>query len=211
MEKRISRVMRWLERCMYATKSKSWHNALTEMECARAELEEARKELWQLAETQGQEQKNKGIVVLSRVATLTVLFLCVLSVPLSVSQSNDSQKYVAKKKFSLEWVTSDERAVLAGLRKSLSESNIEALRNREEGYKNERDSLPISSVAMTTDVKQAKEMPIEKKELQNKKSVAKEDQQVGNANETLERLLTLLQIGQSALREQGPAIIINRQ
>jgi hypothetical protein len=209
MEKRIARVVRWLERCVSASKSKAWHNALTEMECARAELEEARRELWELAAENEQPKRNMFVVDLSRVAALAIFFLCVLSVPLSAPIGNSQRNIVMNNDdLILEWVTSDEKAVLAGLRKSLSESNLEALKREQ---KNELEKIPLPSATTVSSFKPVPVQPKKQISFEPEQHVFQDQKKSDEKPVALERILTLMQIGQNALREEGPAIIINRQ
>ncbi|HCU38309.1 MAG TPA: hypothetical protein DGT21_23670, partial [Armatimonadetes bacterium] len=53
LEKRLMRVQRWIDRCMEGCRCKAWNSAIAELECARAELDSASREIWEEAsETQ---------------------------------------------------------------------------------------------------------------------------------------------------------------
>ncbi|WP_024821751.1 hypothetical protein [Aminobacterium mobile] len=209
MEKRILRVMRWLERCLYASRRKAWHNALSEMECARAELEEARQELWRLAACEEKAVHGKttlGFVVKS--LGLAFLFLCAISAPLSVPMQNAHRVLVADRSQEpvLEWLTIDEQALLTALRRNLSESNIEAMRQKGEEEEGKPYQLPRLDRGPTAVALRSEKSTIVETEGQ-RNIEGKENEK----NISLDRILTLVQVGQKALRDQGPAIVVNRQ
>jgi len=129
MEKKIARIYRWLERCAKACAADSWNSALLDVECAKAELEDVRTEIW--SKTEGVRQVRpirRGALVL-KASFLSVVLLFSLAAPLAVQSSGPaSSVYQASGNVHsgahvLEWVTGDEQAVLAALRKSLSDAN----------------------------------------------------------------------------------------
>lgn len=124
MEKKIARVIRWLDRCSRACSAGSWRNALMDMECAKAELDEARQDLWTLAEgTDGHPSLQRAVKVLG-VACTALLLLLVAAIPLASPPMAQNSVVVVESVPSLEWVSADEKTVLLSLRKSLSEANF---------------------------------------------------------------------------------------
>ena len=122
MEKKIARISRWLDRCGRACSARSWKNALLDMECAKAELEEARSELWVRAERDGDTAPSAGKAVrVVCVSCLSILLLLSVAAPVAMQPEFLSE---AASEPALEWVTSDEKALLAVLRKNLSEANL---------------------------------------------------------------------------------------
>jgi hypothetical protein len=127
MEKRFRRVQRWLERCIEACKKEKWANAVADVECARAELETAREELWvTLSAREGSREKTgiKYMLPLSaRSAVLAILIVMSAAIPLSTGTGSTSARR-AEEAVTLEWVTADEKKMLSELRRSLSDMNM---------------------------------------------------------------------------------------
>jgi len=143
MEKKIARIYRWLERCAKACSAESWSSALLDMECAEAELEDVRSEIWTRAEGALPRRPVRRGSLLLRVSFLSVVLIFALAAPLAMqnavqdnrsARSSDSGS-IRSAEPALEWVTGDEQAVLSALRKSRSEANLAwvASLGREEG------------------------------------------------------------------------------
>lgn len=153
MEKKIARISRWLERCAKACSAGSWNSALLDMECAKAELEDVRTEIW--AKNEGLfhvRPVRRGALVL-KASFLSIALIFSLAAPLAV-QSSGPGAFVQRihennrsGEHALEWVTSDEQAVLAALRKSLSEANLAlsaaALRGESDALPHEASRAPV--------------------------------------------------------------------
>ncbi|NLD95729.1 MAG: hypothetical protein GX635_01310 [Synergistaceae bacterium] len=129
MEKKIARIYRWLERCAKACSAGSWNSALLDMECAKAELEDVRTEIWSKTEGAfGVRPTRRGALAL-KASFLSVVLLFSLAAPLAIQSSRPASSVyqasgnVHSGEHVLEWVTGDEQAVLAALRKSLSDAN----------------------------------------------------------------------------------------
>jgi len=126
MEKKFRRVQRWLERCIEACRKEKWSNALADVECARAELETAKDELWSLVSEARTAQKSRyagGMLPLSlRSVLLAAVVVMAAAVPLSTGTVPVAMKQV-ENKISLEWVTPDEKRFLTSLRQNLSDMN----------------------------------------------------------------------------------------
>lgn len=124
MEQKVRRIARWVERCALACRFKKWSEALMEIECARAELETVRSDLWERAE---EEASEKGHVVARewifpfRVALVGGVILLCAALPLSTEDPSRSPYSVATNTAPLlEFVTPDERDLLHAMRSSLS-------------------------------------------------------------------------------------------
>ncbi|TDY65087.1 hypothetical protein C8D99_101237 [Aminivibrio pyruvatiphilus] len=196
MEKKIARITRWLDRCAKACSARSWQSALLDMECAKAELDEARSELWARAE--GGSQASPVIRKAGRL-TLTAalgLFL-VLSVagPLAVQTAREAVSIASGP--SLEWVSTDEKALLSALRRSLSDANLARL-SAEPGDKIKHREPAITAAARPSDNRRNLSVlqGRENENLQNGSSSGRE----------FDTIITLVQIGQKALRERESAI-----
>ena len=196
MEKKIARITRWLDRCAKACSARSWQSALLDMECAKAELDEARSELWTRAE--GGSQASPVIRKAGRL-TLTAalgLFL-VLSVagPLAVQTARETVSIASGP--SLEWVSTDEKALLSALRRSLSDANLARL-STEPGEEYLPRGVAAADAARPADNRRNLSVlqGRENEKLQNSSSSGRE----------FDTIITLVQIGQKALRERESAI-----
>jgi len=86
-DKRVAGVIRWLERLKKSYSSGAMENALMDAECARADLENLRLDVWATLDTKGkQENKNKflpGLLNFSRVVSLAALIVLLTGLPVS--------------------------------------------------------------------------------------------------------------------------------
>jgi len=196
MEKKIARIARWLDRCSKACSAMSWQSALLDMECAKAELEEARAQLWARAE--GSVQASPVMRRAGRLTLAAVLGLfLVLSIagPLAVQAARETVSIASGP--SLEWVSTDEKALLSALRRNLSDANLARLsaEPEENGLAGEAEATTAARQAdarRNSTVRQGGA----KENLQNPSSSGRE----------FDTIITLVQIGQKALRERESAI-----
>ncbi len=189
MEKKIARISRWLDRCARACSARSWKNALLDMECAKAELEEARSELWIRAERDGEAVPSAGRAVRAVcVSCLSLLLLLSVAAPIALQPASIQ---VAAEQPVLEWVTSDEKALLSALRKNLSEANLAALSGADPSVSPaEQGGIPSQSGGAAGREKSAEA---------DKKSLPFGRQRTEGTGE-MDSILALVQIGQNALR-----------
>ncbi len=188
MEKKIARISRWLDRCTRACSARSWKNALLDMECAKAELEEARSELWVRAERDGETAPSAGKAVrVLCISSLSILLLLSVAAPVAMQPAFLSQTVSEP---ALEWVTSDEKALLAALRKNLSEANLAYL---SEG------TPAVSSFQPEEGAGKERARGTDKKNVPAAKQWTSRD---GD----MDSILALVQIGQNALRESESPI-----
>ena len=182
MEKKIARISRWLDRCSRACAARSWKNALLDMECAKAELEEARSELWVRAERDGETAPSGGKAVRALcISALSVVLLLSVAAPVAVQTAYLSQREAEP---ALEWVTSDEKALLAVLRKNLSEANL--------AYLSEETSS-VSSFQPGEGAGKERARGADKMNVPASKQWTSRDGE-------MDSILALVQIGQNALR-----------
>lgn len=152
MEKKIARIYRWLERCAKACSAGSWNSALLDMECAKAELEDVRTEIWSKTEGVFEVRPTRRGALALKASFLSVVLLFSLAAPLAIQSSRPASSVyqasgnVHSGEHVLEWVTGDEQAVLAALRKSLSDANrawsAAALRGETDAVAGEAASAP---------------------------------------------------------------------
>lgn len=196
MENKIRKVQRWLERCIDACKSKSWENALADMECAKAELESARKELWSVVDGSreaARSRRRSRSLEASFVATILVLMSAMpVAMPEPMRKAVQSIGWEDQRAM-LEFLTRDEKALITSLRKSLSNANrFEATEEREE--------LPSSSQISVASV------PDKKVKFAKRKRADDIDGPIA-----LDEVVQLLEIGQKALRRNEGFIVLEEQ
>jgi hypothetical protein len=166
------------------------------MECAKAELDEARSELWARAERNPQASPAIRKVGRMTLAAALGLFL-VLSVagPLAVQTVREAVSIASGP--SLEWVSTDEKALLSALRRSLSDANLARL-SAEPGEEPPARGAVVSNAARPSDTRRNLSVlqGRENENLQNDSSSGRE----------FDTIITLVQIGQKALRERESAI-----
>ncbi|MBP6333574.1 MAG: hypothetical protein KA342_08975 [Aminivibrio sp.] len=196
MEKKIARIARWLDRCSKACSAMSWQSALLDMECAKAELEEARAQLWARAEGSAQASpvmRRAGRLTLA--AVLGLFLVLSIAGPLAVQAARETVSIASGP--SLEWVSTDEKALLSALRRNLSDANLARLsaEPEENGLAGEAEATTAARQAdarRNSTVRQGGA----KENLQNPSSSGRE----------FDTIITLVQIGQKALRERESAI-----
>lgn len=185
MEKKIARVIRWLERCSKGCGAQSWQNALLDMECAKAEMEEARQDLWALAEGAGRKSNPaRGAVRTLGVTCTACLLLLLAAVPLATPPAQNAL-VVVESEPSLEWVSADEKNLLASLRKGLSEANFASL--------SEEQSAPLQgSILPRAETKRTSERPPIVPSGRNTRTAPRE-------THDMDAVYSLVQIGKEAL------------
>ena len=204
IEKKISRVMRWLDRCVLSCRNESYGSALMDIECARVDFDSARDEIWNVAHKQYNPASGKtNFMKFFRAVFVAAVILLSAAAPLSFMEN----AFSAAETNSFEWVTPDEKALLKSLRERLSisgensawvsdfmDSPAEA---RPDIFKAETgrtvDSSPRKPEQVLAGRDFAEEQP-------NGKSYTKNEVQI----------FTLLKIGENALRNKPSAVIIER-
>ncbi len=201
MENKIRKVQRWLERCVEACKSRSWENALADMECATAELESARKELWSVVDgsrAAARSRRRTRRLEASFVATILVLMSAIpVAMPEPVRKAVQSMGWEDQRAM-LEFLTRDEKALITSLRKSLSSAN------RFEGIEDRDDIPPAAPEVLVASVPRA--APKRESKLLRIKPLKDADGPIA-----LDEMVQLLEIGQRALRGNEGLIILEEQ
>lgn len=182
MEKDLKRVNRWIDRCIAACRNNKWDSALAEVECARAELESARENIWERA-SGSQRQFPVGQVFALSFRSLAVAVLVVMVAALPISTGGYAPIGVGAGSLRLELVTSDEQSVLKALRTSLSDMNFA------------RETQPRENVIHQGN----RVLPRDEK---NDPAALPQD----TGTVAIDEILTLLEIGQRALRGEGIVI-----
>lgn len=195
MEKKLCKVQRWIERCLLACRSSSWENAVADMECAKAELEGAREELWAIVDGSKVEKRKRRISRSLGIAVAAVTFVLVASLPVSMPQpvvrAVKNSLAWEDEKLLLELVTPDEKNLLKSLRENLSDLNLVSMpedpleKSLQEDVSRGRASLP--------EVRTVKKKAVPENV---KKEVA------------LDEVIQLIEIGHRALRRGDATLVI---
>ncbi len=202
MEKRLMRVQRWIDRCMEACRCKAWNSAIAELECARAELDSASREIWEEAsETQIRMQPRwlyGSKTVLLHVVPVSILILFLAVGPTSMESFLSPTSLAIEPSPSVEWVTADEKVLLENLRKNLSQS-----------LASDFPEAGVERVAVGRPAARSK--PLNKVEStgQGKAQIPAVFSQPG-VSVAAEDLLSLIQVGQRALRPDGEGLRVER-
>ena len=253
MEKKIARIYRWLERCAKACAADSWNSALLDVECAKAELEDVRTEIWSKTEGVCQVRPTRRGALVLKASFLSVVLLFSLAAPLAMQSSRPAasvhraSENVHSGAHVLEWVTGDEQAVLAALRKSLSDANrawsAAALRGESDALAGEtangprmdeellQEALPeektlvarapslsegsgvspgVATVSRRVRTKDQKEPAAGSVARKNDAAAAEDAVRPSSAAKELDSIISLVQIGQKALRERESPIQFQR-
>lgn len=180
-----------------------------EMECAKAEMDLAREELWATAQEDGNGKRLHALAFRStRAAFVAALLLLITAAPIanSVTIVREQGKIAIRTAPVLEWVTTDERTLLSALRKSLSEANAGSSREvfAQSDARNEGGGNAETRVSAVD----RKERDVSGKltERAGRESLSAKSQPVV----TGEMIYSLVQLGQKALRNSEPAIRIDR-
>ncbi len=205
MESKIRKVQRWLERCVDACKSRSWENALADMECAAAELESARKELWSVVDgSRARIRARRRSMTLGATATATIfvlMFAIPVTMPEPVRQLAQAVVWEDEKAL-LELITRDEKDLILSLRKSLSSSNKFDIAEAK-GEIPAPDSISLTSLPA---IKVASSKPM--REEKNEAKIEKVEQR---ESIPLNEVVELLEIGQRALRKGDDFIVLEER
>jgi len=208
IEKKISRVMRWLERCALSCRGKSYGSALMDIECARVDFDSARDEIWNTVNKQYNPAKGKiRFVKFFRTVVTTAVILLSAAAPLSFIESTYS---LAAGGISLEWVDPDEKALLKNLRERLSSANT--------GWVTDITDIPADGYSESTlknDIKRTKDSSIGKEQILASRNLA--DGQLSKSGEVNiknikneAQIFALLKIGENALKGKTSAVVIER-
>ncbi len=197
MRRKIKRLQRWLDRLSSACESSCWDSALIEADCLSAEIRDFREELWTMLQDSacsGSCVFNRSRLVMSfRSVCIALLIVMLSTIPIGlgsdkpvalVSTAKNSQSDVE----TLNWVTGEEMELLRTLRVELSSKNSQS------GF---ASSAPVAKVAKKTVEKPIIVDTISKKTERNVPS---------NATIAPEYLLSLIQVGEKALRTEAPTI-----
>jgi len=215
MDRHLKRVERWLKRCVAACKCGSWSDALAEAECLEAETRGLREKLWSAVEEEVSGAEKRGIVystlMVFKVAILVMTMVLAAVIPISLDPETQSQVGMVPVE-TLALLTSTESDIINALRESLSGGN---------------SGRVILSVEIPKDVSvPAKDrgaaMASEKAGTEAVRAVVETAEKIppqGDVAETtkearrpsVDEVISLIQVGQRALRVSEPGVTVAPQ
>ncbi len=188
---------------MEACRCKAWTSAIAELECARAELDSAGREIWEAAAETETRPQARGFrpskSLLLQVVPVTLMFLLLAVGPTSIESFNPSRTLSLEAGPSVQWVTADERLLLENLRKSLSEGRAGLVAGTGSG-KAQPGVAPARRLKGLN--------PAEAEE--PRREAVPPISSRGGVSVAAEDLLSLIQVGQRALRPEGEALHVER-
>jgi len=121
MEARIVGIIRWLERCIKAYKEGAMESALMDAECARADIETLRGDLWRKLERRSLARRRFNAFRVAEAFFWALGITLITATPLALQQDGYAREG-RMEGHTLEWVTPDERELLSNVRKRPDES-----------------------------------------------------------------------------------------
>jgi hypothetical protein len=205
MDRHLKRVERWLKRCVAACKCGSWTDALAEAECLEAETKGLREKLWGAVEEESLGTGKRGIVYSSfmvfKVAALAMAIVLAAVMPISLDIEARSGVFDEPAE-SVALLTNAESDIINALRESLSNGNRGRVVLTVEIP--EKASAPAreTGVAMASERTRAEpERPVAEETPLPAAVAEKEDR-----HPSIDEVISLIQVGQRALRVSEPGV-----
>ena len=215
MERRIAGIIRWLERCIKAYKDGAVESALMDAECARADIETLRGELWKKLERRHNECSSRFNSFKTAEALFwAVAIMLITATPLALHQEEPTRESRAGGHFTLEWVTPDEMELLGNLRKRPGDS-LALIVKPEEPTVTIVDSRQVLAAKPEEPVVEprAASAPERTAEPARRRSpelpLSRNDQSEQKEPETsltYDRILSLIETGERAMKNEAPSI-----
>ena len=220
MEKRVAGIIRWLERCVKAYKDGAVESALMDAECARADIEALRGDLWRKLE----QCHNVRVRRLNFFKTAEAFFwafgiMLITATPLALQQDGPTGENRSGGNFTLEWVTPDEMELLGNLRRrpgdSLAVKPEEPMVNAGQWT---ADSKPMMTVEPEEPIVEHRVTsvpvePVRRRSPEPPSSRNEQNEQSNQSNQkepetglTYDRILSLIETGERAMKNEAPAI-----
>lgn len=214
VEKQLSRIQRWLDRCKKACRSRAWGSALAEMECLEAEVRMAQKELWKLAS--GEEEGSHPFrrwPLAAQGAVLALAILLGVALPVSVDSNHPDLSASTSSLQVLEWVTPQEAKVLDSLRNVPTNSSRE---NQGRAVASvPRPVIPASEIrpaeahVLTPSTSKPRSAAFPQVSSASLQKEHQEKSPGSNPSASLEDVISLIQVGQKALHSSSSAVNID--
>jgi hypothetical protein len=200
-----------LRRCVTACKYGSWSDALAEAECLEAETKGLREKIWIAAvdEAAGESRKSaaRGAFTALRVAFLAMTMVLTMVIPISLDPEANSWGNPLSFE-SIALLTSEESDIISALRHSLSSGNrgriVISVELPEEGP----PPVEHSGAAMAADGAKpvARSVPVVVVERETEPETQKSVETQEARRPSIDEVISLIQVGQRALRSQEPGV-----
>jgi len=205
MERRVAGIIKWLERCIKAYKSGSVESALMDVECARADIEILRGELWKKAGKRTRSAHNTRARRFSGFKTAEAFFwafgiMLITATPLALQQDSPTREIRAEGQLTLEWVTPDERELLSNLRRT----PVEPVAMLVKPKRPISDALALSMVTPAAPERRAE--PVRHRNPEPLRIEQIEQRVEPEPSLSYDRILWLIETGERAMNNDMPAI-----
>jgi len=219
LDKRLSRIERWLKRCAAACRCGSWNSALMEVECMEAEAKGFREELWSIAaeEAEGRVRRpiRARIFTALRVSALASVLVLSAGLPLATEQDAPRAGFGFTGN-SVAVLTGTEGDILDALRESLSNRNAARVvltisREEDDSLSAQPAGAAAASVRPARAIAAAPAKADGPASAQTTKNSESRQESAGRASArepSVEEVISLIQVGQRALRISEPAVRI---
>jgi hypothetical protein len=201
MEKRIAGIIRWLERCLEAQRAGELESALMDVECARADMDLLRDGVWSKLDRRRAARRRRAFVLaLFKTALGAAVILLAAATPLSFPLGKLDK---LEKKARQETIAALEPAILDETKTTPPAE----LREIPIGRENlQAEFLPSSAGPARTAVSAISVNP---KRTEARSTPDRQDER-NEMNLSYENILALVQMGEKALKNEKPAIQIER-
>ena len=195
MERRVTGIIRWLERCVKAYKNGAVESALMDAECARADMETLRDELWKKLEGRHCARSRRFKSFKAAEALFGAIgILLITAAPLALPQDRLAKENRAEEYLTLEWVTPDERELLSNVRKR-PEEPLALVVKPDEPVVPAVEVQTVSARIVEPAKRRSLELPPQRSE-----------QKKPETNLTYDNILSLIETGERAMKNESPAI-----
>jgi len=199
MERRITGIIRWLERCIKAYKNGAVESALMDAECARADIETLRGDLWKKLENRCSTRARRfNSFKAAETFFLAFGILLVIATPLAWQQEELTREDRTEGSFTLEWVTADEKELLSNVRKRPEDSLALAAMPEESIAEPQPASARIAESVEPVRRRSPESPPL--------RSVPRNESKEPETPLTYDRILSLIETGERAMKNEAPAI-----
>ena len=214
MERRVAVIIRWLERCVKSYKSGAMESALMDAECARADMENLRGDLWEKLEGRCIRVRRFSFIKMTEVLVCVMGVLLISATPLALQQ-NAIMEERAGGRFSLEWISPDEMELLSNLRKSPDVVTAFSVEPADNALLEEPVSLALEEpiftpVVVSPVIATLSKTPVRAIEparsRNTERSSTSTEQKKPDTTMSYENILALIETGERAMNNNSPAI-----
>ena len=196
VDRKVAGIIRWLERLKKSYSDGAIENALMDAECARADLENLRNDVWQKVKSPVHKSSFNGIIRVLKCVSLAVIVILFHVGP------------IAKDNVPVQSVREEMKA--------LTQSNPKPIIIvREYEHENEKEDNEEKTDAKVTRVKsssssRASRRQVTQRKSDNKPAVKTVTRQASQKTVPYDKVLSLVQTGQRALKENTSVISIKK-